>query len=737
MSPLSSFNNDAISATADILNNEALACDDFLEHHPIALQSSHQSWPLEDEYVWFAFFNFFPPSQFREMFLSENSRVELAMEVKFYFNSTSELNPSYRPLLSVSDWLHNNFPKGSGTFKTISEWFVKNDVNKWLSLFSSEVNPSLPEERDVSFWQPLQSFVGDKIYFTYSIESSLVKKFQLLRSYITAYKHPEIIRNILFYPDSYTDLSPYLTFHEKVLNNEIINSRGFQKALIIPFRSNFDAALKVIEWTVKAYNIKLDEVKWVLEKMPNFVYALRNWDEEFVFKKVNFYRFAKLNYAKASPLSEIPDQMKNMGLDCSKVDWPALDEEDARAMLWNNDEKFVPMHLNTVVKCWGQYFNQSPCLPYTKTEEFKEFDAAQEEYSEIKAYDKSSTLTTSLSEIYSSSQKETKDVESDEQSAQKVSNTLKERNWAFKSQDTLAPASLKSQVINKIKNIDLLLKNMKVGNTFDEKSEEKTLVEQAQSEIEARELTFGLPWQSAKTSIKDYVHPELCEGYVEDNQYCSFYDITKGKKKTGIILGCQDRLYGSFIRDKKTEIAEVFDRSCWNAFWKGICIETFEPTPYERENAKTAWTVIHSICKNLNWYDEALNEALDQVLEMKKNNMWILKFLFKTGVRINKAVWEKEKMKTNRSEAFKKLLEKHLDFTPVPSHIEDDVKADESALKREGKTVVGEGEQSSRTPQFPVLVNIKWATGSFKCELGHGHTVLREQNGQYSLDVSL
>lgn len=120
---------------------------------------------------------------------------------------------------------------------------------------------------------------------------------------------------------------------------------------------------------------------------------------------------------------------------------------------------------------------------------------------------------------------------------------------------------------------------------------------------------------------------------------------------------------------------------------------------------------------------EECYKHLSKILEMKKGNMWILKLLFKVGVTITKECYEQEEMNPDRSEAFKKLLKQHLS----PEQI-NDTKQTQSVI---------EEKQNKTGGSAPVILKMKWKTGTFECNLSHGHSVLKEKDGVYYIDVSI
>lgn len=127
---------------------------------------------------------------------------------------------------------------------------------------------------------------------------------------------------------------------------------------------------------------------------------------------------------------------------------------------------------------------------------------------------------------------------------------------------------------------------------------------------------------------------------------------------------------------------------------------------------------------------KVLSRCLQVTLSMSRFNMWLLKILFKLGVKCTEEQYTAEVSK-KRSSAFLRLLQEHCEKQPVlqePTPVQ---------IVSSSQTEV-QPIESVKTRETKVLFSMSWKTGSFSFDITRGKTSVKETaDGTFQLDVQL
>jgi len=126
---------------------------------------------------------------------------------------------------------------------------------------------------------------------------------------------------------------------------------------------------------------------------------------------------------------------------------------------------------------------------------------------------------------------------------------------------------------------------------------------------------------------------------------------------------------------------------------------------------------------------KVLRECLEIALGMPRFNMWLLKTLFKLGVKCTSEQYSIEVNK-KRSPAFLRLLQEHCEMK-VESKPES---------KQESKVDVKSNSPLKHVDKesTKVFFQMTWKTGSFSFDITSGHTTIKQdEHGVYKLNVTL
>jgi hypothetical protein len=173
-------------------------------------------------------------------------------------------------------------------------------------------------------------------------------------------------------------------------------------------------------------------------------------------------------------------------------------------------------------------------------------------------------------------------------------------------------------------------------------------------------------------------------------------------------------------------VRHLLDEKCVRTLFSSF-IKEDEVNDCFKRSIREIWEMILEACEEKLWFNLCIQECMQMVLGMKKHNMWILKFLFRSGYKISQAAYEAENSKPDRSEAFKILLYKNID----KNNNNDQSSSYSKATKHEEK------RPRCLNTKAPVKLNMTWSTGSFKCDITNGHTILKEVNGEFELDIQM
>lgn len=128
---------------------------------------------------------------------------------------------------------------------------------------------------------------------------------------------------------------------------------------------------------------------------------------------------------------------------------------------------------------------------------------------------------------------------------------------------------------------------------------------------------------------------------------------------------------------------------------------------------------------------KVLSKCLQVTLSMPRFNMWLLKILFKLGVKCTEEQYAIEVSK-KRSPAFLRLLQEHCEKQPI-SQPEPQTKVYTSK-----ETVSQPEPQTEKTKETKVMFQMSWKTGSFSFDITRGKTSIKEaSDGTFHLDVQL
>ena len=186
---------------------------------------------------------------------------------------------------------------------------------------------------------------------------------------------------------------------------------------------------------------------------------------------------------------------------------------------------------------------------------------------------------------------------------------------------------------------------------------------------------------------------------------------------------CAQCKYSIYTKDYIKSVRHLLDEKCVKAFFEGITREcSYELNDSNKTDVRNVWEIIVETCEKEQWFHDCFQQCIDRVLDMKKHNMWILKFLFKSGMKISPAKYEAERAKSNCSEAVLNLLKRLVDYSQeqIPE-----------------QKLVQSCEPSQPNSAATVKLNVSWKTGSFNTDITNGHTFLKEVNGQYEINVQL
>jgi hypothetical protein len=201
-----------------------------------------------------------------------------------------------------------------------------------------------------------------------------------------------------------------------------------------------------------------------------------------------------------------------------------------------------------------------------------------------------------------------------------------------------------------------------------------------------------------------------------------------------------------------------------------------EPTEQQKEVYKNIFTFfcnlfgeseVENDIKAVQW-KVSLNKCLRHAFTMKRFNMWLLKLLFKEGVRVNidnyiylldqspspavvKFVEKHlvdELENTISAEEMKKRIETRNQSNKKEQQIESKVdnklldnKVEKPTQKEVNSKVLNNSNnnnESNPITDSKVSLNLRWSGGSFKINLKNAHTsILEDSNGKILLDIQL
>ena len=197
------------------------------------------------------------------------------------------------------------------------------------------------------------------------------------------------------------------------------------------------------------------------------------------------------------------------------------------------------------------------------------------------------------------------------------------------------------------------------------------------------------------------------------------------------------------MTDIKPEYIEYMFQSCYTNSTKS---SESEPNDKQKEVYKSIFSVFSDLFSETETeqWEFSLKNCLKLVLQMKRYNMWLLKLLFKEGVRVNIEDYT-HFLQYSPSSSLLKFVEKHLvdenDNTisteEMKLRIKESVKNKESNMDSEINTNTTKIVDTNTVSSSKIVFNLKWKTGSFECNLLNAHSKLVEENGQFKLEVNL
>jgi hypothetical protein len=271
---------------------------------------------------------------------------------------------------------------------------------------------------------------------------------------------------------------------------------------------------------------------------------------------------------------------------------------------------------------------------------------------------------------------------------------------------------------------------------------------------EEKEKFFGIPYIS-KDEDEYFTQDEMLTVYNKSDidALLNILKIAPSSRNDYYSVPTQNR-FVQLKKDIKPSFIEYMFEGCYNS---STLINGCEPTDAEKALYKqifTAFSDLFSETDSDEW-ETVLNKCLKTALMMKRYNMWLLKLLFKEGIRVNIDNYITF-VEQSPSSSLLKFIEKHLvdenDNTISAEEMKlkiskkNDKKEDKTDDKKEEDIKVIEStptsslstsNTTSTISSSKISFNLKWTSGSFECNLMNAHTKLIENNGQYKLEVNL
>ena len=194
--------------------------------------------------------------------------------------------------------------------------------------------------------------------------------------------------------------------------------------------------------------------------------------------------------------------------------------------------------------------------------------------------------------------------------------------------------------------------------------------------------------------------------------------------------------YKNFIKDLKDFLLFLF--------------QEFKPLEYSVNFKLNMKELINTTIDKLKFFydrklisSEEIKDLLKDLLNitfcLEKNNMWLLKLLFKHKVKISVDRLNFER-NNNRSRDFIKLLEKNLEEDSLKYSLSNINNKDTENSNDTGIATsllrVTTGNENVPDTGNKVKLYIKWNTGSLNVDISRGDTKVVEKNGEYSINIT-
>jgi hypothetical protein len=270
---------------------------------------------------------------------------------------------------------------------------------------------------------------------------------------------------------------------------------------------------------------------------------------------------------------------------------------------------------------------------------------------------------------------------------------------------------------------------------------------------EEKKAYFGNPYEN-KNEVEYFTQDEMLTKYneLDINNLISVLKLAPHESDYWRIPN--KNRFQSLKRDIKPSFIEYMFENCYT---NSIKSSESEPTDKQKEVYKSIFNDFSDLFSESNTeeWEVSLKKCLKLVLQMKRYNMWLLKLLFKEGVRVNIEDYT-HFLQHSPSPSLLKFVEKHLvdENDNTISSEEMKLRMKESLKNKEiintecetnteiektntTSTTKCDEKISSSPTSSKIVFNLKWKTGSFECNLLNAHSKLVEENGQFKLEVNL